>query len=252
MKVITLTTDFGQADSYVAEMKGVMLNLFSEVQFIDITHLIPPQDVLFGHLVLAQVWKRFPKGTIHLGVVDPGVGTARRRIVCESRGHIFVGPDNGLFGFLLDARQRNFWSVKETFRSSSATFEGRDVFSVIVGKIAAGMSLEKLAEPVKTIRNVVIPVPEIKRSVAHGEVITIDRFGNLVTNFLDTMIPEHGEVVLGKKEIGPILRTYADAPPGKPLALWNSANRLEIAVRNGSAQQVLNAKRGSKVSVRFA
>lgn len=241
--IVTLLTDFGTADGYVGEMKGVILSHAPEAQLVDITHEIPAQDVELGRLTLARVWRRFPAGTVHLAVVDPGVGSARDAIAASSEGLFLVGPDNGLLSPALLASSAR--AVKLPVSSAaSATFHGRDVFAPAAGKLAAGVALDALG-PIAT-EPIIRRMPEARRLAdgsLQGVVIAVDRFGNLVTNLIGTRT---GTIVVGGHTL-PLRRTYADVEEGQAVALVGSSGLVEIAVRNGNAAKALGAARGHEV-----
>jgi len=241
--LITLLTDFGTVDGYAAEVKGVILAAVPEAQVVDVSHDLPTQDVEAGRLALARYWRRFPKGTIHVAVVDPGVGTGRAALAVASDGRLLVGPDNGILSpALLFAGARAV--ALPIPASASATFHGRDVFAPAAAQLAGGAPVESLggahASPV--IRR----TPEPHRLAdggIRGEVITIDRFGNAITNLLAV---RGGSVDVAGSRLQ-IKRTYADTADGEPIALAGSTGLIEIAVRNGSAAKVLGLKRGVEV-----
>lgn len=242
---ITLLTDFGTADGYVAEMKGVLLTHAPAVPIIDVTHDVPPHDVEFARLTLARYWRRFPAGTVHVCVVDPGVGSERAAIAVASGGHWFVGPDNGLLSpalFALDAQV----VALPVPSGASATFHGRDVFAPAAARLAMGDALEQFGE--------VFPDPVRRRTPAPfrrsdgtivGEVLTIDRFGNAVTNLIARAecTVSAGTVTL------PVTRTYSDVPRGSPVALVGSSGLIEIAIRDGHAANALGLARGAQVTL---
>jgi S-adenosyl-L-methionine hydrolase (adenosine-forming) len=242
-RLVTLLTDFGTADGYVGEMKGVLASLAPDVPIVDVAHDVMPQDVDGARLALARYWRRFPEGTVHIVVVDPGVGGARRALALESEGRLLVGPDNGVLSpALLHAGAR---CVSLAIPATAApTFHGRDVFAPAAAQLALGASLETLGAPL--IDPVIRRTPEaVRRSdgAVLGEVITVDRFGNAVTNLLAL---RGGIVELDGLSL-PVRRTYADAPSGEPTALVGSSGLVEIAVRDGSAAAVLGLRRGSAV-----
>lgn len=252
--IITLTTDFGTRDSYVAEMKAVILSLARAAQIVDITHEVEPQQIIEGALALDAAARFFPPGTIHLAVVDPGVGTARRGLVIETAGQWFVGPDNGLFtpifargdwrGFELRAAQYRLAAV-------SRTFHGRDVFAPAAAHLALGVPPERFGPSVND--PVRLPWPEARAVTGGvaGAVIHIDRFGNLVTSIdahqVEAITGRRGGTVRIAGRALPLVETYGDLPPGGAGALIGSRNRLEVAVRDGSAAAALRARRGTSV-----
>jgi hypothetical protein len=246
VSVVTLLTDFGTADGYVAEVKGVLLTSAPGVQVIDLSHDIPPHEVDAARLAVARYWRRFPPGTIHLVVVDPGVGSARRAIAVLSDGRFLVGPDNGVLSPALLVPGARAISL-EVPADAAPTFHGRDVFAPAAAALARGTPLDSLGGP--------LDEPEIRRTPEavkevdgwlRGEVIVIDRFGNAVTNLLGV---HGGDVRVGAREI-PLRRTYADVAPGEALALVGSSGLIEIAVRDGNAAATLGLARGAVVRVR--
>jgi S-adenosyl-L-methionine hydrolase (adenosine-forming) len=243
--LVTLLTDFGTADGYVGEMKGAMLSL-GAMHLVDIAHDIPAQDAESARLALARYWRRFPEETVHLVVVDPGVGSARAAIAVASEGRFLVGPDNGsLSPALLHAGAR---CVSLTIpANASPTFHGRDVFAPAAAQLALGASIDSMGAPL--LAPVVRRTPEAHRrpdGAIQGVVITIDRFGNAVTNL---MAPRGGTIELPGLAL-PIRRTYGDAAHFDPLALIGSSGLVEIAVRDGSAAARLGLARGSEVVLR--
>lgn len=241
--IITLLSDFGTADGYVAEMKGVLLTGAPDAQLIDLTHEIPPQDVELARLTIARCWRRFPVGTVHLAVVDPGVGTARACLAVESEGRFLVGPDNGILSpALLLAGARAVTIAVPS--SASTTFHGRDVFAPAAAALASGTQLDALGDPAES--PIVLRTREAVRredGAVLGEVIAIDRFGNAITNLLGARA---GVVAAGGRPV-PIRTTYADVASGAPVAISGSTGLLEVAVRDGSAAALLGLTRGSTI-----
>lgn len=240
--IVTLLSDFGTVDGYVAEMKAVIKSLVREADIVDATHDIPPQDVARARLTLSRYWKRFPPGTVHVAVVDPGVGTARAAIAVLSEGRYLVGPDNGVLSPALSADARAV--VLDVPAGASPTFHGRDVFAPAAARLAAGEPIEilgRLHRPSVVVRTPV-PVREASGMVS-GEVIAIDRFGNAITN-LDARFD--GVTVQGMRI--PTVGTFADVAVGEPCALVGSAGLLEIAVRDGSAAETLGISVGMPVA----
>jgi S-adenosylmethionine hydrolase len=246
VSIITLLTDFGTADGYVGEMKGVLVSRAPGVQLIDVTHDIAPQDVDGARLAVARVWRRFPEGTVHLVVVDPGVGSSRAALAVASDGRYLVGPDNGVLSpaLLLPSARAVSLPVPS---NASPTFHGRDVFAPAAAALAIGTPLDELgiATSDPTIRR----TPEATRAAdgsIHGEVIAIDRFGNAVTNLVGA---RGGQVEVGGAFLD-VHHTYADVPPGSPLAVVGSNGLIEIAVRDGHGARELGLARGAKVVLR--
>jgi S-adenosylmethionine hydrolase len=240
---ITLLTDFGTADGYVAELKGVLVCGAPSVPLLDMSHEVPAHDVEFARLTLARYWRRFPVGTVHLAVIDPGVGSSRNAIAVASDGRFLVGPDNGVLSpalFALDARAVSLPVASQ----ASPTFHGRDVFAPAAAALASGAMLddigEPLAEPVR--RRTPSPIRREDGAI-EGEVLTIDRFGNAITN----LIARDVESVSAGGSLLRIVRTYADALPGEAVALVGSSGFLELALRDDSAERRLGLRRGQRV-----
>jgi S-adenosyl-L-methionine hydrolase (adenosine-forming) len=244
--LVTLLTDFGTADGYVAELKGVLLSSAPGVQVVDLSHDVVPHDVDAARLAVARYWRRFPAGTVHLVVVDPGVGSSRAAIAVSSDGRFLVGPDNGVLSpaLLLPGAQVVSLPVPT---DAAPTFHGRDVFAPAAAALARGSSLSSLGTPHD--EPVVRRTPEVVREKdgwLRGEVIVIDRFGNAVTN----LIGVHGGELHVNTHAIPLRRTYADVGVGEPVALVGSSGLIEVAVRDGSAAKVLGLERGTAVRVR--
>ncbi len=246
---ITLLTDFGTADGYVAEMKGVLSTLAPTVPLLDLSHDIPPQDITAARLALARCWRRFPVGTVHLVVVDPGVGTSRAALAVASEGRFLVGPDNGVLSpalFALDAQVVQL-VVPD---SASPTFHGRDVFAPTAARLATGTPLDELGERLLHPVRLRTPAPRRDANGAlHGEVLTIDRFGNAITNLMPAPGAHPHHVTVGMHALR-VVRTYADAESGEAVALVGSSGWLELAVRDGHAAASLGLRRGDRVEAR--
>jgi S-adenosylmethionine hydrolase len=245
-RIITLLTDFGTADGYVGEMKGVLLTLAPDADVVDITHDIVPQDVDHARLTLARVWRRFPKGTVHVVVVDPGVGSARVALAIASDNRFLVGPDNGVLSpALLFSGVRTIGLPLPP--NASATFHGRDVFAPAAAALARGEAVDGLG--VDAPKPVIRRTPEPTRrpdGALEGEVIMIDRFGNAVTN----LVALHGGVVDAANRQIAVRRTYTEVAPSTPVAVVGSSGLIEVAVREGDASRVLGLVRGSRVVLR--
>jgi len=252
--VVTLTTDFGLRDPYVAEMKGVILGLAPETRLVDITHEVESHDVVGAALALEAAMPFFPDGSVHLAVVDPGVGTARRGLVVTTETAAFVAPDNGL---LTPVFARGVWRAFELTAAHlrlprvSRTFHGRDVFAPAAAHLARGVAPEQFgpaaADPIR------LPWPEVHAvgGAVAGAVVHVDRFGNLITSIAGDTVERLGaaaSIHIAGRHL-PLVGTYADLPRGGAGALIGSSNRLEVAVREGSAAAVLGARRGTPVAV---
>jgi S-adenosylmethionine hydrolase len=244
--LITLLTDFGTADGYVGEMEGVLLSMAPDAEIIDISHDIPPQDVESGRLTLARYWLRFPERTVHVVVVDPGVGTGRTALAVASADRALVGPDNGVLSpaLLVPGARAVSLPIKP---HAAPTFHGRDIFAPAAAALARGVELAELGEPHPS--PIVRRTPEPQRwsdGTLRGEVIAIDRFGNGITNCVGL----HGSTLEVAGMAIPLVSTYGDAPPGVVVAVMGSSGLLEIAERDGSAARRLGLVRGTPVFLR--
>jgi hypothetical protein len=251
MSIITLLTDFGSADHYVAEVKGVLLTRAPGVTLVDVTHGIPPGDVRSAAYVIGRTWHRFPTGTIHLAVVDPGVGTPRPALAVGAHGHFFVGPDNGVFTPVLhDAEVEAV--VLPTPEAASPTFHGRDVFAPAAAGLANGLPLKTLGQPLGGIpERLAYTAPHYEGKTVVGEVVYVDRFGSLVTNLTSALVPTYARLEVEDLDLGPLRSTYGDVTAGGLLAYVGSGGAIEIAVRNGSAARRLGVGVGGRVLARL-
>ena len=244
--IITLLTDFGTADGYVGEMKGALLSASPTVAIVDISHDVPAHDVELGRLTLARYWRRFPEGTVHLAVVDPGVGSARAALAVASEGRCLVGPDNGLLSPALLMRDARAVQLAIP-ASASPTFHGRDVFAPAAAQLANGDPLDSLGDPVTN--PIIRRTPEPHRDGSGelvGEVIAIDRFGNAITNLIGKRA---GTVTVEGRQLS-LRRTYDEFASGEAGAVVGSTGLIEVVVRDGRASDVLSLGRGSRVSLR--
>lgn len=248
---ITLLTDFGTADGFVGAMKGVMAGIAPGVLLDDVSHDLPAGGIRAGARALTRYWDRYPPGTVHLVVVDPGVGTDRRPLAVESGGRFFVGPDNGLATPMLSMpgwRAVSLASPAFLGPDRSATFHGRDVFAPAAAHLARGVALELLGPPVPDPIRLDSPRPKGRPGEAVGVVLAIDRFGNLLTNVPASWCPAGCRIRVAGEEI-PLVHTYGSVEPGALLALANSDGMLEVAVRDGSAARRLGVMEGAEVQV---
>jgi hypothetical protein len=253
--IITLTTDFSMSDAYVGVMKGAILCVAPNVTIVDLAHDISPHDVFEAAFVLNSAYKFFPEGTIHLVVVDPGVGSVRRRIAVKCQGHYFVGPDNGVFTYAL---RRSECDIVEIAGSSQdrgrrgITFEGRDIFAPAAARLASGATLSDLGSPASDLVTLDIPQPRINEHAIDGKMIYIDHFGNCVSNIEAAELERLGgsvDVAVAGQSVGPLRTSYSDVPVGEPLAIIDSLDHLEIAINQGNAETDLNVKVGTPVKV---
>jgi S-adenosyl-L-methionine hydrolase (adenosine-forming) len=249
--VITLLTDFGIVDYFVGAVKGAILSVNPRVVIVDITHEIPPQDVEGAAFTLLASYQAFPSGTIHLAVVDPGVGSERRPIVMRACDQLFVGPDNGIFTYVYDrepSHQVFHITSEKYFRPSpSTTFHGRDIFAPVAAALSKGVRPDDLGPPITD------PV-RLKNSLTPevSKIIHIDRFGNCITNITRDLIDpaRHATLVINRKQISAFREFYGSGSSNELFAIWGSAGFLEISINGGSAAEVLRAKRGDEVIVR--
>lgn len=251
MPIVTLLTDFGTADSYVAEMKGVLLAGFPGSVLVDVTHAVPPGDIRSGAYLLGRTWRRFPAGTVHLAVVDPGVGTERAALALRSQGHWFVGPDNGLFTQVLHDAEVQAVTLRVP-AGAAPTFHGRDVFAPAAAALARGDALDGLGEPLATIPiRLSYTEPRYEGKSVIGEILYVDRFGTLVTNLTTEVVPPYAVLEVEGLEVGPLRRTFGDVPTGGLLAYVGSDGAIEIAVRDGSAARRLGLGVGGRIRARL-
>jgi S-adenosylmethionine hydrolase len=255
--IITLATDFGAKDGYVGAVKGVIKRINRHAEIIDITHELRPFDVLSAAFALKNSSAYFPRGTVHLTVVDPGVGSERQPLLIKTENFHFVGPDNGIFSFIYDTE-----SISEIIRLSnqeyfltdvSSTFHARDIFAPVAAYVSLGVDVSQFGPPAKECIKLLIPQPRATKRALTGEVIHIDGFGNLTTNIGAELLQRKSiaSISMGRRRIGRISQSYVDIPHGKVGALIGSSAFLEIAMNQASAQQVLGAKIGMRIKVSF-
>ena len=259
--IITLTTDFGLNDHFVGTMKGVILNIVPEAEIVDISHAVQPYDVLDGALTIAQSYAYFPTAAVHVVVVDPGVGTARRPIIASSEQHHFVAPDNGVLS-LIYAREermhvRHVTSQHYFQQPVSNTFHGRDIFAPVAAYLAKRVDSEKFGEIVDDYVRFNAPRPKpVDARTMRGVVLKVDRFGNLITNITPQDVPmlfqqnpPAFKIVVGKREIGEIKSAYSEGEPGEIFAILGSMGYVEISTNRGSAAQAIGVGKGTEVSI---
>jgi S-adenosylmethionine hydrolase len=260
--IITLTTDFGQRDPYVAMMKGVILSINPEARIVDITHQIAAGAIAEAASILNDAHRFFPSGTVHVGVVDPGVGSPRRPIALVAENHFFVGPDNGLFWPLIEAHgqchvirltDKRYW-----MNEISTTFHGRDIFTPVAAHLSQGVDPLLMGETIDDPMPLEVPLPRMEGSALVGEIVRIDHFGNLITNIAREHLAPFLEskdltIRIGGLVLNTLSTTYSDVPEGQPLALIGSSNVMEIAVNRGNAARDLGGefRVGTAVVVHF-
>lgn len=257
--VVAVLTDFGIRDHYAGTMKAVALDICPDITFVDISHDISPQDVFGGALELAASFEYFPAGTVFLVVIDPGVGSGRRAIAAEAGPYRFVAPDNGVVSLALDSlpgpRVVELTEPQYARTAVSRTFEGRDRLAPAAAWLARGVAVSELGQPLSEWIRLRIPRPTRTGDRVSGEVLRVDRFGNLISN-LDRRTYEElaragrVDVVAGDSRVAPLVATYAEAVTGSVCALFGSSDHLEIAVSGGNAAEQLGLGRGAEISLR--
>lgn len=251
--VIAILTDFGTRDYYVAAMKGTILSIHPSAVIVDITHEIAPQDIRSAAFVLEACYRDFPRGTIFVAVVDPGVGSERKAIVSESSGRFFLAPDNGLLSFVLNQGICAYQISNPKYLVSriSNTFHGRDVFAPAAAHLSLGAAIEDLGQEVE--RPIVFPASRpisLSDTEFEGEIVHIDRFGNLITNFRESDLDEEFEISVSGQTVSAFHPNYAESPGGEVFAIIGSTGAVEISISGGSAAHLLGAKAGQRVVLR--
>ncbi len=250
--IITLTSDFGLRDFYVAAMKAVLIRHAPDARLIDVTHEVPRHDILCGSITLERAVDGFLPGTVHLAVVDPGVGTDRRLIITQIHRQTIVCPDNGLITWAarLHGPAKVFEITWRPERAESNTFHGRDILAPIAGMLAAGQDIAKLMRAIDD--PILLDTAPAQASDRNGSVIQIDHFGNATTNIRHESLRKRGQIIVrvNGRAVGRLKRTYSDVAPGEALALIGSSGLLELAVRDGSAAQSLKLRVGDEVVLR--
>lgn len=258
--IITLTTDFGLNDHFVGTMKGVILGIVPEAEIVDISHSVQAFDVLDGALSIAQAYSFFPERTVHMVVVDPGVGTARRPIVASTDRYHFVGPDNGVLSLVYGKEERlhvrHVTAEHYFLQPLSNTFHGRDIFAPLAAYVAKGVDPAKFGDEVEDFVRFNAPRPKpINEHQLRGVVLKVDRFGNLITNITPEDIPaifqerSAFKILIGGREVIEIKSTYAEGAPGEIFGILGSMGYLEIAANRGAAAQILGIGKGTDVNV---
>ncbi len=260
-RIVTFTTDFGQNDHYVGTMKGVILNINPEARIVDICNAVQSFDVLDGALTITQSYSYFPRDTVHLVVVDPGVGTSRRPILVTTATQMFLAPDNGVLSLIYEREERvtvrHINSEHYFLQPVSATFHGRDIFAAVAGHLSKGMEPAKFGDEITDYIRFVAPRPKsVHDKLTKGVVLKADKFGNLVTNITPRDVPllfqaepPPFKIVVGKQEVTKMHTAYAQGAPGEVFGILGSMGFLEIAANRGSAAQLVGAGKGSEVGV---
>ncbi len=287
-RVITLLTDFGYQDAYVGIMKGVIAGINPLANIIDICHNVPPQDIFNGAYLLYTAYKYFPKNTIHVAIIDPGVGSKRDIVCIKTKDYFFLVPNNGLLSFIVqEEKPKGIFRVtnnKYFLPTTSNTFHGRDIFAPVAAHLSLGIKPQLLGIKINQLTLLDIPKPTSKKTgLLEGQIIYIDRFGNLITNIKREHLTQYSlnqtqnkdqwsedrsqtsdtlkktskkkiplpcntiETNIGKKKITGLSKTYTDAKPGEPLVLFGSAGFLEVSVNQGNAQEYFKVDKGGKI-----
>jgi S-adenosylmethionine hydrolase len=247
--IITLLTDFGMRDAYVAEVKGVLASLATGCTLMDLAHDLAPGDVRAARFVLDRAWRRFPPGTVHLVVVDPDVGTRRRALAAEAEGHFFVAPDNGILaGLPAEARYVELAAPAD----AAPTFHGRDLFAPAAAQLAIGAALPHLGAAVRDPLRLPMTAPRREGDTWIGTVVHVDRFGTLVSDLGRDLIGPGARIQAGERDVGPLRRTFGDVERGELVAFVGSGGTVEIAVRDGDAARLLELRVGAAVRVTSA
>ncbi len=256
-QVITLTTDFGVQDHYVGAMKAVLLSISEKARLVDISHQIPPQDIMAGAWVVRNSAMLFPPNTVHLVVVDPGVGTNRKPIAIKIKDQYLVGPDNGIFSLITDQydykgvelTNPDFWRADQ-----SSTFHGRDIFAPVAAHLSNGVKMSELGQPIEKLETYRWAVPISDRDGVQGWVVHIDHFGNLISNIPESMIRDAVgggdlKIYVGNTIFDTVVNTFGDVPDGEPAAYIGSSGVLEIAINKGDAREMLGVEKGAQISI---
>lgn len=259
--IITLTTDFGSGDSLVGSMKGVILNINPDAEIVDITHKILPYDLLDGALAIGQAYKFFPPRTIHVVVVDPGVGTERRPLLVTAGQHYFVAPDNGVLSMVYQREEaltvRHITSEHYFLQPVSNTFHGRDIFSPVAAWLAKNGQSASFGEEITDFVRFAMPKPKTTGNSLKGVILRADNFGNLLTNFTEEDLPQvlagsNFKMRVGNAQISKFVQTFGNGAPNEPVLILGSSGFFEVAVNRGNAAKTLNATRGAEVTIELA
>jgi len=263
-RLVTFTTDFGLNDHYVGTMRGVITNINSAAQIIDICNSVQSFDILDGALTISQAYKYFPSDTVHVVIIDPGVGTNRRPLLVQTEKHIFLAPDNGVLSLVYEREERltvrHITSEHYFLQPVSATFQGRDVFAAIAGWLSKGVDPAKFGEEITDFVRFSTPRPKVlSPTQLKAVVLKVDKFGNLVTNIseqdaaaLFTGNPPEFKLTVGKAEVTKLKRTFAEGAPGEVFAVIGSMGFVEIVSNRGNASIAAQAGKGAEIQVTFA
>lgn len=262
-RIITFTTDFGTTDHYVGTMKGVILSINPNAKVVDICNSVQSYDVLDGALTIAHAYRYFPRDTVHLVIVDPGVGSTRRPLLVRTEHSLFVAPDNGVLSFIFDREERvnvrHITADHYFLRPVSQTFHGRDIFAAVAGHLSKGVEVSSFGNEIDDYVRFAVPRPKVvsDRAIA-GIVIKVDKFGNLITNITPNDLPmlfsdnpPSFRITIGNKEVGKLRAAYAQGAPGEVFAILGSMGFLEVATNRGSAAKAIAADKGSEINIQI-
>ena len=252
--ILTLTTDFGLSDHYVGSMKGVILGLCPHAQLVDISHQVSPYAIAEGAFLIAQAYRSFPRRTVHVVVVDPGVGSGRRPILMEAAGQYFVAPDNGVLAMIFAREKHKVRQISNQryFRQPvSQTFHGRDIFAPVAAHLASGVAPSRMG---KIVTDYVRPPFERPRQTGArtwtGQVLKVDHFGNVITNFHAVDFPALEQMTIGRAKARRLVRSYAEARAGELVAIAGSSGYLEVSLNQGSAAKKVGCQSGEACHIR--
>jgi S-adenosylmethionine hydrolase len=260
-QVVTLTTDFGTLDHFVGVMKGVIININPDVELVDLCHNVNSYDVFDAAFTLAQSYRYFPSDTIHLVVIDPGVGTARRPILVRTMEYKFVAPDNGVLSLIYEREEsvevRHITADHYFLNPVSNTFHARDIFAPVVGWLSKGVEVDKFGDPITDYAKFASPKPkQVSENLVKGVTIKVDKFGNLITNITPQDVPQlfsdnppPFKIVINSQEVTRLNLAYSMGKPSEIFAIVGSSGFLEICTNRGSAAKALNVTRGAEVGV---
>jgi len=262
-RLLTMTTDFGLSDHFVGTMKGVILSINPNAQIVDICNSVHSFDILDGALTIAQAYRYFPSDTVHMVIVDPGVGTNRRPLLVTAEKHIFLAPDNGVLSLVYEKEERlsvrHITAEHYFLQPMSNTFHGRDLFAAVAGWLSKGVEVAKFGDEITDFVRFAAPKPKpVNEKLMKGVVLKSDKFGNLITNFTPKEVPQLFQpdpppfkILVGKSEVTRIRDTYSGGAAGEVFAVLGSMGYLEIAANRGSAAKMVGADKGSDVGVLF-
>jgi len=251
-KIITLTTDFGEADYSVGAVKGVILSINPKVRIVDITHQLQPFNLISAAVTLKNFSSYFPTETIHLAVVDPGVGSKRKPILIQTEKYCFIGPDNGIFSWINEPFQKIIHLTNSKFflNPVSSTFQTRDVFAPVAAYLSLGVKIDEFGKPISKIAGLRVPGVQFKKNKLIGETIQVDNFGNLITNIRPENLKKGFKTLkINDRKIFKVSHTFSSVSQGKILVYWGSAGFLEIGINCNNAAKILKAKIGEKVEI---